>query len=675
MTSGRTARPLSIALCALLLSGCVSGKRPTLDAESATAAADASTLFVPVVLSSSGEGGSFFTSELTLTNRGTTTATVTFTYTAASGGGSGSGSDTLAPGAQKIVGDAISYLRSRGVPIPDSGNRVGTLRVAFSGLSNPSAGGATVRTTTPVPAGGAPTGRAGLSYAGVPVYRLLTGTAWLCGLRQNASDRTNVAIQNAGSSDQGDVTIRLTWISAEGGSGGPVEKTLSPGGFQQYRVTDIAPSAANGSVKVERVSGTAPYYAYGVINDNVNSDGSFVTPLVESALLGRSGLTLPVVVETGTYSTEVVLTNFSGGSKQVTLTYVADAVTTGDHAATTTVTLAPAEQRIISGYVQYLRDHAVPGVGPAGATFVGSLHATVSGSDVTGLFLGARTSNPGGGGRYGLFYSAQPYGTAVTTTEAWLYGLQQNGENRTNLALLSTCESGSAPVTLRVELYDGATGGKVATVEGAATTLGPCQFTQLGAVLATYAPGVAQGYARVTRTSGQNGFVAYAVVNDGGNPGERSGDGAFVAMSVDTSVNVTFAGSWHNTTFGSTGAVTLVVSGDADTQLYSGTMTIGGNVFGGPSPVPQKYGDVFTLAGGTYVTTSTTYGTVTTTVSPTGQISGNMTNVPSATVGSATFTGSIVPPNAAAQTISVDTTINFRAGGSASCVTTLTRQP
>ena len=40
-----------------------------------------------------------------------------------------------------------------------------------------------------------------------------------------------------------------------------------------------------------------------------------------------------------------------------------------------------------------------------------------------------------------------------------------------------------------------------------------------------------QGYARVTRVAGSNPFIAYAVINDGGQPGERTGDGAFVAGS------------------------------------------------------------------------------------------------------------------------------------------------
>ena len=54
-------------------------------------APDSSTLFVPVILSSSGLQGAFFTSEMVLTNRGTTLASIAYTYVAATGGGGGSG--------------------------------------------------------------------------------------------------------------------------------------------------------------------------------------------------------------------------------------------------------------------------------------------------------------------------------------------------------------------------------------------------------------------------------------------------------------------------------------------------------------------------------------------------------------------------------------------------------
>jgi hypothetical protein len=93
-------------------------------------------LFVPLVLSFSGANDTFFTSELTLTNRAAKDVTLNFTYTAIVGEGSGTASDRLAASRQRIAPDGIAYLRSLGIPIPASGNRAGSLVVRFSGLSS-----------------------------------------------------------------------------------------------------------------------------------------------------------------------------------------------------------------------------------------------------------------------------------------------------------------------------------------------------------------------------------------------------------------------------------------------------------------------------------------------------------------------------------------------------------
>ena len=51
---------------------------------------------------------------------------------------------------------------------------------------------------------------------------------------------------------------------------------IPPGGFHQIDQILVSNglSLANGYVRIERVSGTGPYYAYAVINDESNSDGS-----------------------------------------------------------------------------------------------------------------------------------------------------------------------------------------------------------------------------------------------------------------------------------------------------------------------------------------------------------------------------------------------------------------
>ena len=164
-------------------------------------------LFVPVILSSAGRNNSFFTSELTLTNRGEKDVRLDYTYTAHRGGGSGKASDVLAPGMQKIETDALGHLQSLGIPIPQTGNRIGTLRVEVRLGSEVEA---VVRTTTVVPEG-----RAGLAYLGVAEEEGFEEAVYLCGLRQNGRDRSNVAFQNMGAPEEGAITLRTTVYSGE----------------------------------------------------------------------------------------------------------------------------------------------------------------------------------------------------------------------------------------------------------------------------------------------------------------------------------------------------------------------------------------------------------------------------------------------------------------------------
>ncbi len=114
---------------------------------------------------------------------------------------------------------------------------------------------------------------------------------------------------------------------------------------------------------------------------------------------------------------------------------------------------------------------------------------------------------------------------------AWLFGLQQNSENRTNLALVNTGEVNAEDNVFAIELYDGETGTKLETLEG--ITLKARRWMQIGVILAPYGPTTTHGYARITRTTGSNPFIAYGVMNDGGKPGERTGDGAFIIMESD----------------------------------------------------------------------------------------------------------------------------------------------
>ena len=497
---------------------------------------DMMTTFVPVVLSSAGKNNSFFTSELTLTNRGSDAAMLNFTYTAhqpKADGGSGMATDMLGPQQQKIASNAIEYLRSLDVPIPETGSRVGTLRVDVSGSSDTSV---VVRTTTPT---AVPEGRAGLAYLGIPGNEGFHDEAvYLCGLRDHPGDRSNVAVQNMGS--EGSITLRITAFSGNptDPSGEMVwEDTLEPGAFHQENAVLMGAGKADpmfgGYVKVERVEGMAPFYAYGVINDNANSDGSFVFPVSAGSLEGAMGQTLPALVESGAFTTELTLTNFSDQQKLVMFSATHERIETPENTAGFgPLPMLPGQQLIIPHALAYARQNFGLNV-PTG--LVVPLIANPVGGDLSGIVIGARvvaqadTQDPSKG-QYGVFFTAVPQGQGFTGS-AWVDGLQQNEENRGNLALVNTGEVDDSPSVFEIDIYDGETATlvKTVTMEDEAKAMVPAKgFRQINAILSRHAPGTTQGYVRIRKVSGANPFLAYGVVNDGGAPGERTGDGAYI---------------------------------------------------------------------------------------------------------------------------------------------------
>jgi len=174
--------------------------------------------------------------------------------------------------------------------------------------------------------------------------------------------------------------------------------------------------------------------------------------------------------------------------------------------------------------VDWLRGK-MAGFGSEGSNYIGPLFVENITDDMSGIAIMARTSSQGGGGYYGLFYGSVADGTAPAST-AWVCGLQQNSQNRTNLALVNTGEVDEKDNTFQIEIYDGSTGGKVTTSDS--FSLKAKGWIQFSSLLASFAPSVTQGYARVIKVSGNNPFIAYAVINDGASPGVGTGDGSFL---------------------------------------------------------------------------------------------------------------------------------------------------
>ncbi len=483
--------------------------------------------FVPVILSSSGYNFSFYTSELTLANRSSNPVSLEYRYSAAIGDGSGSAVDILGAGKQVVIPDAISYLRSLKIPIPETGNQGGTLRIRFKDVPNPNEISVLVRTTTLYPPG-----RAGLAYGGVPEG--FHQPVYLCGLRHDAHDRSNVAVQNMGTDLQGDITIRLSVFSGDPTIDVPpqiYEVSLKPGGFKQISgILQTGPYIlTNGYVKVERIGGLAPYYAYGVINDQVTSDGSFVPPTLETPSVIPGALIIPDLVETASYKSEVVFTNWSATSRRFKISLRSDGIQNSSSLAEIELFLNPGEQKIIPDFISWFRQKWFPGIWVPESSVATPLLILPSEGSLDGVFVGARTSTPTAyGGSFGVFYSAVA-SLDTSTGNVWIYGLQQNAENRTNLGITNTALADDLPDEFTLEIFDGATGALAGKIEN--FLVGARRMRQIDSILRQYAPGVQQGYIHIVRTQGKNPYVAFAIINDGDGPGSRTGDGSFVSSS------------------------------------------------------------------------------------------------------------------------------------------------
>jgi hypothetical protein len=159
----------------------------------------------------------------------------------------------------------------------------------------------------------------------------------------------------------------------------------------------------------------------------------------------------------------------------------------------------------------------------------------VSGVALENVFAGARTSSPSpAGGQFGVFtpgvYEGHEAGAA-----AYLYGLRSDSSNRSNVAVLHAGSPDSSPITLEIRAFDGARQG-AGSGERWTVTLTPGQWYQVPNILA--AAGIANGWVKVTRTVGASPWLAYGIVNDGGRPGERTGDGAYVPMVLGPAAEV-----------------------------------------------------------------------------------------------------------------------------------------
>lgn len=145
----------------------------------------------------------------------------------------------------------VAHLRSLGLPLTDDGSsKVGTLVVTFSGVASARDVFAGTRTYTKDPSGGS--GTFGLFY---PASQPTSSSVIVFGLQQNASQRSNLSVQNAGA---GNVELRVEILGPDGESLDAFSVALGPYGWNQKNQPLSGTGAAQGRARVTRISDRLP---------------------------------------------------------------------------------------------------------------------------------------------------------------------------------------------------------------------------------------------------------------------------------------------------------------------------------------------------------------------------------------------------------------------------------
>ena len=479
----------------------------------------ATDLVVPVVLDVRA-GMAHYTTELTLTNRGSSPLSLVLSYRGSLGSAGGSVTETLPAGTQQTVPDVVRFLAERGVvfpPLADGGAHAGTLRIGVPDGSA-AAFAAVARTTSPT-SSPHPDGAAGLAYAAVTPSGASSGRAVVHGLRATGTDRSNLAVFNPSTSP---VTVRIVSVSGTGDAREVVSEaglTLEAGDWRQVDGILAKAGLTQGWVVIERIDGAA-FGAYGVVNDGGTNDGSYLEAAPDAT---TSVVTIPTLVETPAFRTELVLANRGATPVTLALDYRESLSPSLGSGGMATVELAAREQRIVPEALGWLRGLGVAAGPPGAAGYAGRLR--VSAASPAPIHAAARVSSPSpGGGAYGVFLPGVTSG-GEASDEVVVTGLRADERVRSNVAFAHAGAAGTGPVTLELQLFDGERAGVAA---GPATTvrLEEGEWAQLADPLRPL--GVRSGWARLRRTAGSAPWLAYGVVNDGAAPGQRTGDGAYV---------------------------------------------------------------------------------------------------------------------------------------------------
>ena len=107
--------------------------------------------------------------------------------------------------------------------------------------------------------------------------------------------------------------------------------------------------------------------------------------------------TLPVIVETRDFTSELTVTNFSDEPRTLDFEFVSEQIQGDEKVVGFQMELEAGEQAIVPELVEALRQEEMARLGRRRGFFSGALFAEAKDGDMSGIVIGARTGSAGGG--------------------------------------------------------------------------------------------------------------------------------------------------------------------------------------------------------------------------------------------------------------------------------------
>ena len=130
-----------------------------------------------------------------------------------------------------------------------------------------------------------------------------------------------------------------------------------------------------------------------------------------------------------------------------------------------------------------------------------------------------------------------------------------------------------------------------------------------------------------------------------------------------------FAGSWNDTTFGTTGSMSWDITANPSARTVNVTVDVGGRFFGGSGAPPESI-TLTHLGQGVIAGHSASFGDVSGTITSSGALHITLSNIPGGAISRVDITGTFTGSNAISMTYTV---VFFSGGANAVGTVTLSR--